>query len=99
MSTIGYTPEGYEIKPKDTLAAVDYALELEDYLEAGVFLTQQTVTPDAGLTITGSAINNTQIVFRASAGIDGTDHKVRIDFTLSTGENDGRTVILRVKVL
>lgn len=90
-----------QVKVKDTLAELDYALELEDELRAGDAIDTHNVTPDAGLTLESSAVVTTQIVFWLSGGADtsednsGTDYNVRLDWTTAQGRTDGLTVVIK----
>lgn len=86
--------------PKSPAANLNYGFDwgTRGWLNTGETITEAAWTVPAGLTLEGSAIlEGTKTVCRISGGVHGTDYEISCHVTTSEGNEDERTILLRVR--
>jgi len=84
---------------KDPADVEDYGLDCNAWLKTGETISSQSVTGDAGITISGVAREGGVIKWRVSGGQVGTDHRITVRVIASSGRIAERTVIIPVREL
>jgi hypothetical protein len=85
---------------KDPADVEDYGLDCNAWLKTGETITAQSVTADgAGITVSGVSQSGGVVRWRVSGGQVGTDHRITVRVTASSGRIAERTVIIPVREL
>jgi len=92
-----------DVRYKAPLAELWYGFDWSEFLPEGVTISVSTWTVPTGLTKDDETSTTTVALVKVSGGTvptDGseyTEYEVRNDITMSDGEKDSRTILIRVK--
>lgn len=82
---------------KDQAANLDFAWDWSSWLAQGESITSQSVTADAGLTVSNVSLSGQQVIAWLSGGASGQSYNVKCQISTSAGRTDARSISLEIR--